>query len=92
MLELSTELAKESLTFEQMCDDPEVTKHILKSLRARGKQLGFSKKELPVAITLVTAEWTPDNGLLTAAMKMKRKQVNDFYKQQIKLMFSQQKD
>ena len=92
MSELASQLDKSNETFEQLCDDTTVIKYVLKALQSRGKELGFSKKELPVAITLVKEEWSPDNNLLTAALKMRRKQVYDFYKNQIKQMFAQQNE
>ena len=75
------------LTFEQLCDQPEVIASVLKSIQQLGKQLELKPKEIPLYITLVKEEWNQDNNLLTAAMKMKRKQVNDFYRKDIQRMF-----
>ena len=88
--QLADQHNKSSLTFEQQCSDFEIKQHVLKSFKKIGAQLEFFKKELPVAIALVTEEWTQTNNLLTAAMKMKRKQVNDFYKKQIDEMFEKE--
>lgn len=54
-----------------------------------GKQLGLKGKEIPLHITLVKEEWNQENDLLTAAMKMKRKQVHDYYGEQIRDMLAQ---
>ena len=90
LAKLADNLSKSSLAFEQLCTDSEVVKHVLKSIRDTSKQLDFSNKEIPVTITLVKEEWSQDNNLLTAALKMRRKQVNEFYSEQIKQMFAKQ--
>ena len=90
LLELGKTLSKPNLTFEQLCDDSDVNRHICKSIKESSKKLDLKVREVPEIITLVKEEWNQENNLLTAAMKMKRKQVNDFYREQIKLMFAQQ--
>ena len=84
---LADQLSKGNLTFDQLCDDPDIIQHVLKSLRQIGHQLGFSKMEIPVSITLVKEEWNQDNNMITAAMKLRRKQVNMFYAKKIEQMF-----
>ncbi|KAH9407905.1 Long-chain-fatty-acid--CoA ligase 4 [Tyrophagus putrescentiae] len=79
--------SRELSSFEEQCTDPDIIAAILRSFDEIGQKLSYSRKELPVTITLVEEEWSQDNGLLTAAMKMKRKQVNDFYRTQIAEMF-----
>ena len=88
MPELAVKLSKQSHSFEQLCDDPVVLQHIHQSLKQLAKELNFSNKEVPTAITLVKEDWM-DSNLLTAALKMRRKQVNEFYKKEIKQMFAQ---
>jgi len=78
-------------TFEQLCEDPAVVEYILRNIRHLGTELNLHKMEIPVAITLVKEEWSQDNSLLTAAMKMKRREVNEFYKKEIAQMFQKTK-
>lgn len=40
----------------------------------------LEKFEIPTAIILSTDVWTPDNNLVTAAFKLKRKEIYDKYK------------
>lgn len=87
LVELAVKLSKSNLTFEQLCDDPEVITYIHKSLSQLSSELNFKKNEMPAVIRLCKEEWTPDNNLLTAALKVKRKQVHEFYQDQIKEMF-----
>ena len=46
----------------------------------------LDKTETPEKVTLVSEEWTPESGHVTAAMKLKRKFIEDFYKQEISSM------
>jgi long-chain acyl-CoA synthetase len=90
MAELALQLtAKSRLSFDELCDDGEVYEHVARSLEHRGSTLAFSRKELPVRFVLVKEEWSPDNNLLTAALKMRRKQVYAFYRKEIERMFAQ---
>lgn len=52
---------------------------VLKSLRETGLKNGLKKAEIPTKIRIVTDEWTPDNGLLTAALKLKRSLIKSKY-------------
>src|SRR5699024_2059165 len=88
MSELATELSKQDLTFEQLCDDAEVLNQVYKSIKHVCKQNGFKLREVPMQITLVKEEWSQENNLLTAAFKLKRKQVTDFYAIEIRDMFA----
>jgi long-chain acyl-CoA synthetase len=77
---------KESLT--KLCEDPDINKKVYSSLSEAGISSHLSKKEIPIKIRLVADEWSPDNGLLTAAMKLKRKNVEKKYEKEIDRMFS----
>lgn len=85
--ELAIEHSINAKTIEELCSNETITQIVLKSIRAMGNELQLKGKELPVLIKLVPEEWSQENNLLTAAMKMKRKQVNDYYREQIKQMF-----
>ena len=64
----------ESLSVEALCDHPEVIKAISAKCLAKckGKLVAF---ETPKKFGLVADTWTPDNDMMTAAMKIKRKDV-----------------
>lgn len=59
----------------------------MKEMKKVARRLKLKPKEIPVALELVTEEWNQDNNLLTAAFKMRRKQVNDFYRSKIDRLF-----
>lgn len=53
-----------------------------------GVKNGLEKFELPLKILLITnEEWTPESGLVTAAFKIRRKQVVARYKQEIDMLY-----
>lgn len=44
--------------------------------------------EIPTAVTLCKDIWTPDMGLVTAAFKLKRKDIQERYKNEISRMYA----
>ncbi len=77
---------KESMI--KLCEDPDIVKKVYSSLAQTGRSAKLSKKEIPIKIKLVIDEWSPDNDMLTAAMKLKRKNVQNKYKKQIDKLFT----
>jgi long-chain acyl-CoA synthetase len=73
--------------YSELCKNPTVVKTVMntfKQLAADNKKKSFEEIK---AVTLYADEWTPENGLLTSSMKMKRatlvskyeKDINDMY-------------
>lgn len=48
----------------------------------------LEKFEIPAAAKLVTEVWSPDMGLVTAAFKLKRKDIQERYKHDINRMYA----
>nr|XP_027203444.1 long-chain-fatty-acid--CoA ligase 4-like [Dermatophagoides pteronyssinus] len=88
LMKLAAEL-KRPLDYEQLCDDPIIIQKVLESIQKKCQELNYKKPETPVKIALVKEEWTQENNLLTAAFKLRRKPVMDFYRDLIKQMFSE---
>lgn len=86
LTELATKLNLKQ-DFRQSCDDPLINDEVWRSIQNKCQQLGFKKRECPAKIILVKEEWTQANNMLTAASKMRRKTVVDFYKDTIKSTF-----
>jgi long-chain acyl-CoA synthetase len=78
----------ESLTLEQMCVDSELEKAVLKELSLHGTSSKLQKFEIPGALKLCSEVWTPDMGLVTAAFKLKRKNIQEHYQADINKMYS----
>ena len=47
----------------------------------------MEKFEIPKVLTLAPEAWTPESGLVTAAFKLKRKMVQNFFQQDIDQMY-----
>ncbi|KAJ3367264.1 long-chain fatty acid-CoA ligase [Allomyces arbusculus] len=70
-------------SWEQLCPNKVIRAAILDDLKAVGKSNGFVPAEIVQDVIVADEEWTPENGLLTAAMKLKRREVVQFFKPQI---------
>ena len=84
---LAEKLGKSSLTFAEMCRDFEITKMISTDIIKFAQNQGLNKMEIPSKIRLVSDEWMPDSGLVTAALKIRRKNIQDFYRTEIMSLY-----
>ncbi|XP_064088455.1 long-chain-fatty-acid--CoA ligase 4-like isoform X2 [Macrobrachium nipponense] len=84
----SVGLNDEGLTIEELCADERVKDAILKELQTHGKKCGLTRWEVPAAVTLTMEPWTPDTGLVTAAFKLRRKQLSNHYETTVSEMYS----
>nr|CAG8534239.1 8181_t:CDS:10 [Entrophospora candida] len=76
--------------FEKLCQDKEITNSVLQACLVEAKKADFKPAELLSAITLLHEEWTTENGLLTAAQKIKRRDIQQKYQGDIDRMYAQQ--
>lgn len=74
--------------FEDLCSNPIIEKAVLKDLAEHAKNSRLEKFEIPAAITLCKEMWSPDMGLVTAAFKIKRKDIQERYKADINRMYA----
>lgn len=79
---------KAGMTFEDLCSDDKVTKEVLTQLQDHGLSMGCEKFEIPKKVILIPELWTPDSGMVTAAMKLKRKEIEKRYAMHIEQMYS----
>jgi long-chain acyl-CoA synthetase len=66
-----------------LCDSPAVQALVLKNLQAVAKKNGFKSIEIIQGVILGADEWTPETGLVTAAQKVQRKNVEKAFKLKI---------
>ncbi|EJU00585.1 long-chain-fatty-acid-CoA-ligase [Dacryopinax primogenitus] len=71
----------------EMCADKKVAELILKECNAVGKKAGLKGMETLQAVVLTSDEWTPENGLVTAAQKLQRRKISDRYMDEIKEVY-----
>jgi len=87
LVDLARKFGKEEMEWDDMVNDKDVTGAVLREIVNHGKGARLEKFEIPGAVTLTGIEWTPDTGLTTAAMKLKRKPLVDYYSQDIDRMY-----
>ncbi|XP_075214813.1 acyl-CoA synthetase long-chain [Lycorma delicatula] len=76
------------MSFEKLCADPSIEKAVLAELADHGKKCKLEKFEIPAAVKLCTEVWSPDMGLVTAAFKLKRKDIQERYQHEINRMYA----
>ena len=72
---------------EEAVKDKSVQDAILKQICDYGLKNNLARFELPGKIILVTEEWSPDTGLVTAAFKIRRRQIVEKYKEEINRVY-----
>ncbi|KAK4300008.1 hypothetical protein Pmani_027765 [Petrolisthes manimaculis] len=77
-----------TLTIEELCTDERIKQAILRELQSHGKKCGLNRWEVPAAVYLTLEPWTPDTGLVTAALKLRRKQLSHHYEHSVHDMYS----
>lgn len=60
------------IDFSDLCQKEETVKEVHASLVKAAKQARLEKFEIPAKIKLLPDAWTPETGLVTAALKIKR--------------------
>lgn len=74
-----------SLSLSDLVKEKQVNDMILKECNAVGKKNAFKPLELLQAVILTDEEWTPENGMVTAAQKIQRKKVAEKFDDEIKV-------
>lgn len=73
--------------FSELCDKAEAVKEVQQSLLKVAKPAKLDKFEIPAKIKLMPEPWTPESGLVTAALKLKREQLKAKFKDELKKMY-----
>ncbi|XVE72579.1 hypothetical protein DITRI_Ditri11bG0049600 [Diplodiscus trichospermus] len=73
--------------FAELCGKPETVSEVQKSLSKVGKDAKLDKFEIPAKIKLLTEAWTPESGLVTAALKIKREQLKAKFKDELQKLY-----
>ncbi|VDM65497.1 unnamed protein product, partial [Strongylus vulgaris] len=76
---IAEQIGEESRDLKTMCRNEKITAEFLKQMNEHAKKSKLSRTEMPIAIHLCEEIWTPDSGLLTEALKLKRKPLQTKY-------------
>lgn len=71
-----------------LCEKAEAVNEVQQSLSKVGKASKLDKFELPSKIKLLAEPWTPESGLVTAALKIKREQIKAKFKTELTKLYA----
>lgn len=74
--------------FPDLCQKEETVKEVLRSLVQEAKKARLEKFEIPAKVKLVSEPWTPESGLVTAALKLKREVIRKAFSDELTLLYS----
>ena len=77
-----------SLDKAALCESAEVKAACVADVKAVCKAAGLAGFETPTKVVLISELWTPDNDLLTAAMKLKRIPIVERHKAELDALYS----
>ncbi|XP_022860229.1 long chain acyl-CoA synthetase 9, chloroplastic-like isoform X2 [Olea europaea var. sylvestris] len=71
-----------------LCQKEETVKEVYSSLVKAAKGARLEKFEIPAKIKLLSEAWTPESGLVTAALKIKREVVRKTFSDELAMLYS----
>ncbi|KAF2877492.1 hypothetical protein BDV95DRAFT_482306 [Massariosphaeria phaeospora] len=80
---LATEHGVQGDHLEELVHDDKLNSAVLKQLQAAGQKAGFASFEIIQGVVLADEEWTPQNGMTTAAQKANRKGILTKYQKEV---------
>ncbi|KAH7283970.1 hypothetical protein KP509_34G033300 [Ceratopteris richardii] len=75
-------------SFDDLCNRDEAMKEVLQSLHKIGKTAHLQNFELPAKVKLLSQPWTPESGLVTAALKLKRENLRKKFDEDLKKLYA----
>ncbi|XP_077415263.1 long-chain-fatty-acid--CoA ligase 3b isoform X2 [Vanacampus margaritifer] len=74
-------------TWEELCNNPQMEKEVLRILTEAAISSKLERFEIPKKVRLSAEPWTPETGLVTDAFKLKRKELKTHYQEDIERMY-----
>ncbi|KAL0351489.1 UNVERIFIED_CONTAM: Long chain acyl-CoA synthetase 9, chloroplastic [Sesamum calycinum] len=74
--------------FADLCGKEETLKEVSTSLLKAAKAAKLEKFEIPAKIKLLSEPWTPESGLVTAALKLKREVIRKTFSDDLAKLYS----
>ena len=76
-----------NLCFEALCKEDKINSVVLSQIQEHGRKCGLNRFEIPAAVYLSPEPWTPETGMVTAALKLRRKQLKERFLIEIEDMY-----
>ncbi|KAL0285992.1 UNVERIFIED_CONTAM: Long chain acyl-CoA synthetase 8 [Sesamum calycinum] len=73
--------------YPELCEKAEAKNEVQQSLLKEAKAAKLDKFEIPAKIKLLPDPWTPESGLVTAALKLKREQLKAKFKDELDKLY-----
>uniref|UniRef100_A0A8C1ZSH9 long-chain-fatty-acid--CoA ligase n=1 Tax=Cyprinus carpio TaxID=7962 RepID=A0A8C1ZSH9_CYPCA len=73
--------------WEELCNNPVIEEEVLRVITETALTAQLERFEIPWKIRLSVEPWTPENGLVTDAFKLKRKELKSHYQNDIERMY-----
>jgi len=70
-------------SFSQLCENTQIVRIVEKQIKEKCKEQRLLAFEIPEKVVLISELWTPENEMLTAAMKLKRPCIAEKHMKQI---------
>ncbi|KIH93953.1 long-chain acyl-CoA synthetase [Sporothrix brasiliensis 5110] len=83
LLKLAQSIGISGTSLEELAHNKKLQSAVLKELQAAGRQGGLSGIEIIDGVVVSDEEWTPQNGLVTAAQKLNRRGILDKFKKEV---------
>lgn len=74
--------------FAELCEREETIKEVHSSLVKAAKEARLEKFEIPAKIRLLSNPWTPESGLVTAALKLKRDIIRKTFSEELSKLYA----
>lgn len=74
--------------FPDLCQKPEAVKEVHASLVKAAKESRLEKFEIPSKVKLLPETWTPESGLVTAALKLKREVLRKTFTEELSKLYA----
>ncbi|RNA18403.1 long-chain-fatty-acid-- ligase 3 [Brachionus plicatilis] len=84
---LDAELNRAEDVLDYVKKNADVMKKLTQDLFEHSKGQGLDRFEIPSKILFVKESWAPDSGLVTDSLKLKRKEIEKFYKNEIDSLY-----
>ncbi|KAK7321015.1 hypothetical protein VNO77_31080 [Canavalia gladiata] len=74
--------------FSELCMKEKTVKEVHASLVKEAKKARLEKFEIPAKIKLLSDPWTPESGLVTAALKLKREAIKKTFDEELSKLYA----
>ncbi|KAL1900479.1 long-chain fatty acid-CoA ligase [Sporothrix stenoceras] len=83
LLKLAQSIGVTGTSLEELAHNKKLQSAVLKELQSAGRQGGLSGIEIIDGVVVSDEEWTPQNGLVTAAQKLNRRDILNKFRKEV---------